>query len=63
MSKAAPGGMAAVLGFTAEQVKEVLSDYHLTGIDIANHNSPSQIVIAGTKQDIEKRAPFLKKPA
>ncbi len=54
MSKAAPGGMAAVLGFTAEQVKEVLSDYHLTGIDIANHNSPSQIVIAGTKQDIEK---------
>ncbi len=30
MSKAAPGGMAAVLGFTAEQVKEVLSDYHLT---------------------------------
>ncbi len=57
------GGMAAVLGFTAEQVKEVLSDYHLTGIDIANHNSPSQIVIAGTKQDIEKRAPSLKKPA
>nr|WGD59533.1 hypothetical protein P5660_12600 [Bacillus velezensis] len=55
--------MAAVLGFTAEQVKEVLSDYHLTGIDIANHNSPSQIVIAGTKQDIEKAGPSLKKPA
>lgn len=61
MSKAAPGGMAAVLGFTAEQVKEVLSDYHLTGIDIANHNSPSQIVIAGTKQDIEKAGPVFEK--
>lgn len=61
MSKAAPGGMAAVLGFTAEQVKDVLTDYQLTGIDIANHNSPSQIVIAGTKQDIEKAGSIFEK--
>lgn len=52
MSKAAGGGMAAVIGLTEDQVKDVL-DKHFPGISIANYNSPKQIVIAGTKADIE----------
>lgn len=58
MSQAAGGGMAAVIGFTAEQVNCVLKENGLTGIDIANHNTPSQIVIAGLKADIERAQPF-----
>ncbi|SFS42521.1 ACP S-malonyltransferase [Marininema halotolerans] len=52
MSKAAGGGMAAVIGFNAEEVQRVLVDYQITGIDIANDNAPTQIVIAGLKEDI-----------
>jgi trans-AT polyketide synthase/acyltransferase/oxidoreductase domain-containing protein len=52
---AAPeGGMAAVIGLNEEKVKDVLAKNKLQGIDMANFNSPSQIVIAGPKKDIEK---------
>ncbi len=57
MSQAVGGGMAAVIGFTLEQVERVLHENHLTSIDIANHNSPSQFVIAGRKEDIERANP------
>lgn len=47
------GGMAAVIGLNEELVKEVLEKNELYGIDIANYNTPSQIVISGKKQDID----------
>lgn len=53
MSKAAGGGMAGVLGFDKQKVKEILINNRLEGVDIANLNSPKQIVISGTKKDIE----------
>ncbi|QOS80433.1 ACP S-malonyltransferase [Paenibacillus sp. JNUCC31] len=52
MSQAPVGGMAAVIGLTIEQVRNILHENHLTGIDVANHNAPSQVVIAGQKNDI-----------
>src|SRR5436305_542021 len=52
MSQATGGGMAAVVGFTLEQVQHVLEEAGLTSIDIANYNTPTQIVIAGPKADI-----------
>lgn len=58
MSEAIGGGMAAVIGFNEEQVKEVLNKYQLTEIDIANYNAPTQIVISGKKEDIEKAQPY-----
>jgi trans-AT polyketide synthase, acyltransferase and oxidoreductase domains len=58
MSLAAGGGMAAVIGFTLEQVQQVLKECGLTGIDVANYNTPTQIVIAGLKADIASAKPF-----
>ncbi|AIQ12428.1 malonyl CoA-ACP transacylase [Paenibacillus durus] len=53
MSEAANGGMAAVLGLTEEKVKAILNQYGLEELDIANINSPTQIVIAGPLEAID----------
>lgn len=59
MSKVIGGAMAAVIGLDIEDVKLVLEKSGLDNINIANHNSPNQIVISGKKEDIEKaRRPF-----
>lgn len=52
MSCANGGTMAAVIGLTYEQVKNVLKERSLGVIDIANLNSFEQIVISGKKEDI-----------
>ena len=54
MSQAPPGGMAAVIGATGEAVKKLLKKYGFDAIDVANFNSPEQIVISGLKEDIAK---------
>lgn len=48
------GGMAAVVGLQKEQVAKVLVANGLDGIDVANYNTPSQIVISGRSAEIEK---------
>lgn len=58
MSNIFGGGMAAVIGLKEESVKEVLEINKLYGIDIANYNTPSQIVISATKQDIDNSKPI-----
>lgn len=57
MSRVSGGGMAAVIGLGVEQVREVLKGAQLDSIDIANLNSPMQVVIAGPKADVEKAQP------
>jgi len=52
MSKAPKGAMAAILGSTEQQIREILKKSALTGIDIANYNSPSQTILSGLEQDI-----------
>lgn len=47
------GGMAAVIGLAASAIRETLARRGLDGIDIANLNTPEQIVIAGPTGDIE----------
>jgi malonyl CoA-acyl carrier protein transacylase len=54
MSQAAPGGMAAIIGATGEQVEKLLKKYDFDTIDVASFNSPEQIVISGLKEDIVK---------
>ncbi|WP_010097994.1 ACP S-malonyltransferase [Ornithinibacillus scapharcae] len=54
MYQATGGQMAAVVGLTKEQVEKVLEENNLTEIDIANLNTPTQIVIAGYSEDIQK---------
>ncbi|WP_024834506.1 ACP S-malonyltransferase [Ruminiclostridium josui] len=53
MAMAVGGGMAAVIGLSEEQVFDVLKQNNLHTIDIANLNSPYQIVISGLKADID----------
>ena len=54
MSKASNGGMAAILNATKEQVEKILADNGLNNIDLANYNTPSQIVISGLIEEIGK---------
>jgi malonyl CoA-acyl carrier protein transacylase len=61
MSRAKNGSMAAVIGLTATRVEHVLKDSGLFGIDIANFNSPSQIVLSGPLEDINRAGPLFEK--
>ena len=54
MSQAPKGGMAAVMGATGEQVEKILKKYGFDTLDVANLNSPEQVVISGLKDDIAK---------
>ena len=46
--------MAAVIGLQLSEVKQVLESCKFSGIDIANLNSPEQIIVSGLQSDIEK---------
>ena len=61
MSQAKNGGMAAIINSSEQQITDVLKDANLTAIDIANLNSPNQIVISGLKEEINKSQPFFEK--
>ena len=58
MSQASGGSMAAVLGLTEQKITEVLKENGIENIGIANFNSPSQIVISGLKEDIDRAGPL-----
>lgn len=58
MSRATGGGMAAIIGLTEEQIAAVLKQNRMERIDIANLNSPFQIVISGPKTDIDLAQPI-----
>ncbi len=58
MGSAVGGGMAAIIGLDEEQVSEVLRQNNLHTIDVANYNSPYQMVISGLKEDVEKAKPI-----
>lgn len=52
MAQVAGGGMAAVLGANEAQVRAFLTTKGLDNIDLANFNTPSQIVISGPRDDV-----------
>lgn len=58
MSQATDGGMAAILNATKEQIAEILEKNGLSGIDMANYNSPLQTVISGLIEDIGRAQSF-----
>lgn len=49
-SRQNPGTMASIIGFSLDDARKVCSE---TGAEIANLNSPGQIVISGTKERVE----------
>ena len=52
MDEASGGGMAAVIGASREQIEEILDESSLNSIDVANYNTPTQIVISGQAAEI-----------
>lgn len=60
MSDAPAGGMTAVLNATDEQIKEALEKANKDGyVDVANYNSPSQVVITGEAEAVKKAGEYL----
>lgn len=52
MSQATDGAMAAIVNATRDQIEALLKEKGLDNVDIANHNTPQQIVISGPVADI-----------
>jgi malonyl CoA-acyl carrier protein transacylase len=61
MAQAKNGGMAAVIGLSERHVAQVIRESSLSAIDVANFNSPTQIVISGPVDDIKRARPFFEK--
>lgn len=59
MSQASGGGMLAVIGLEADDLKTSLIQNGLINISIANYNSYTQIVVSGQGSDIALAQPLL----
>jgi malonyl CoA-acyl carrier protein transacylase len=53
--------MAAVIGLDAVRVVEIIEANGLQALDLANLNSPTQIVIAGPVDDLKRAKPIFEK--
>lgn len=60
MAQARNGAMAAVIDLEPDRIASVLRDAGLSGIDVANYNSPAQTVISGPAHDLKLAEPPLK---
>lgn len=59
MSRARDGAMAAVIGLDAVAIRAALAGGGFTNVDLANLNSPSQIVISGARAEVLAARPVL----
>ncbi|MFO7867048.1 MAG: ACP S-malonyltransferase [Candidatus Aminicenantes bacterium] len=65
MQEAVPSGegaMAAVLGLSYQEVTGKLREMHHGVVEVANWNSPDQIVISGEKQAVEQALAVMQAP-
>ncbi|BAJ32803.1 MULTISPECIES: ACP S-malonyltransferase [Kitasatospora] len=60
MGEVTGGTMAAVSGVDAGLVRQVLRDHALDELDLANDNAPTQTVIAGPVEAVDRALPLLK---
>ncbi|WLQ38958.1 ACP S-malonyltransferase [Streptomyces laculatispora] len=58
MGRASGGGMAAVLNASEADIRTILTENGLDSVDLANFNTPSQIVLSGRVEDIEAAKPL-----
>ena len=57
-----PGGMTAVFGLDRPTLAGICEEAARTGsVEVANHNSPSQVVLTGTKDGLQKAVELAKK--
>lgn len=61
MAGAGPGAMAAVLGITAERVREILAGDDAPAVDIANLNAPEQTVVSGPPDAVAEAVTLFKR--
>jgi trans-AT polyketide synthase/acyltransferase/oxidoreductase domain-containing protein len=61
MANAPEGKMAAILGLSAPEVQAILKEHHFDQLEIANYNSPSQLVLSGASSQIEQAQSVFKK--
>ncbi|PEM85215.1 [acyl-carrier-protein] S-malonyltransferase [Bacillus wiedmannii] len=54
MAQSHGGGMAAIIGLKENEIEKILKETGFFNIDIANYNTPSQIVISGLATDIRQ---------
>jgi [acyl-carrier-protein] S-malonyltransferase len=60
-AEAHPGSMAAVIGLDTDQVREACKRAESDGvIDVANYNSPGQVVISGESKAVEAASAYAK---
>ncbi|GAA4771585.1 ACP S-malonyltransferase [Streptomyces sanyensis] len=60
MARGVPGGMAAVVGLGPEETAAALRACGAGGVDIANLNSPEQVVLAGPPHELDRVAAWLR---
>ncbi len=61
MGRAVGGGMVAVIGLAAGQVKDVLARHAMSDIDIANYNAERQVVLSGPRTTLPPAVEALKR--
>ncbi|MCE6078173.1 ACP S-malonyltransferase [Agrobacterium vitis] len=54
MAKAPEGRMAAIMNASREQVEAILRDNGLANVDVANYNTPKQMVISGKADEVQR---------
>lgn len=60
MDAATGGAMTAVIGADAEKVPGALAEAGLDDVDVANYNSPEQIVLSGTQEAVAAAAALVR---
>ncbi|MVA56839.1 ACP S-malonyltransferase [Agrobacterium vitis] len=58
MAQVSNGAMAAILNASKEDIERILRENGLTNVDLANYNTPSQIVISGLSAEVAKAEPL-----
>jgi len=61
MAQAKGGAMAAVIGLSADAVGRIIRESGLRTIDFANFNTPTQTVVSGPAEDINRAAAVFEK--
>ncbi|NTF35016.1 ACP S-malonyltransferase [Rhizobium skierniewicense] len=54
MARAPEGRMAAIMNASREKVEAILRDNRLANVDVANYNTPKQIVISGKADEVQQ---------
>jgi len=61
MSQARDGAMAAIIGLDDKQLHELFKGNNLSTLSVANYNTYKQLVIAGSKDEMEQAGQIFKK--